>query len=100
MWKGSKEFTSPSLETETDRYTKRKVQAIVKRRLTTNACDLRRLNPFCDFFNAAAFFFSSDVRTTAPMSASLKPKNALYTFLMIYHHDGKMYIEMKLRAKK
>ena len=39
--------------------------------------DVRVLKPFEFLLRRAAFFCSSDVRATAPMSASLVPMNAL-----------------------
>ena len=44
--------------------------------------------PLKVFFNSLAFFFSVDVRTTAPTSLSDNPINTLYTLhAIVYHAD-------------
>mmetsp|Transcript_17525 Transcript_17525/g.37881 ORF Transcript_17525/g.37881 Transcript_17525/m.37881 type:complete len:200 (+) Transcript_17525:1399-1998(+) len=99
MEKGSKEFTSPLDWTE--RYNQRKTadMRIVMRKLTMKPGELSVLRPLLVFFKSAAFFFSAEVRETAPMSSSLVKRAAL-TLLMIVYHDGTRYIVMKLRATK
>ncbi len=44
------------------------------------------LNPLAFFLRRAAFFCSSVVLATAPMSASFVPMNALYSLLKIEYH--------------
>ena len=53
--------------------------------------DVRVLKPFEFLLRRAAFFCSSDVRATAPMSASLVPMNALYIFLEMLYHAVSFY---------
>lgn len=60
----------------------------------------RVLSPLDLDFNSDAFFCSSDVRATAPMSESLVPKHALNTLLLMNHHDGARYRNSQANAKK
>ena len=46
----------------------------------------RVLRPLLFFLSMAAFLRSSEVRATAPMSASFVPKHALFTFLNMDIH--------------
>jgi len=52
------------------------VKNTVMAKLIQNDC-VRVLIPLAFFLRSAAFFFSSDVRATAPMSESLVPMVAL-----------------------
>ena len=65
------------------------VQRMVMTKLIQNTLPMV-LNPLLFFFNSEAFFLSSEVRATAPISESLIPKNALWNrFAIVYHAAGK-----------